>query len=111
MNKGGIKMLVKEIGFNDFLEEFRNYGREDQFSYEGKKALYDYLSDLSEDLGEPLELDVIGICCDFTEYSNLEEFSNDYSYTIGEDIDDMEDVRDYTTVIPINSKSFIIQNF
>ena len=104
-------MLVKEISFNDFLEEFRNYGREDQFSYEGKKALYDYLNDLSEDLGGPLELDVIGICCDFTEYSNLEEFSNDYSYTIGEDIDDMEDVRDYTTVIPINSKSFIIQNF
>ena len=111
MNKGGSKMLVKEISFNNFLEEFRNYGREDQFSYEGKKALYDYLNDLSEDLGEPLELDIIGICCDFTEYSNLEEFSNDYSYTIGEDIDDMEDVRDYTTVIPINSKSFIIQNF
>lgn len=104
-------MLVKTVSFSDFVEEFKNYGREDQFSYEGKKALYDYLNDLSEDMGEPIELDIIGICCDFTEYSNLEEFNNNYSYTIGEDIDDIEDIRDYTTVIPIDSQSFIIQNF
>jgi len=103
-------MLVK-VSFNDFLEEFRRYEREDQFSYEGKKALFDYLEELSEDMGEPIELDVIAICCDFTEYSSLEEFSNDYSYTIGEDINDIEDIQDYTTVIQIDSQSFIIQNF
>jgi len=104
-------MLVKEISFNDFLEEFRRYGREDQFTYEGKKALFDYLEELSEDMGEPIELDIIAICCDYTEYGSLEEFINDYSYTIGEDIDDMEDIRNYTIVIPINDESFIIQNF
>ena len=104
-------MLVKSVSFNDFLEEFRRYEREDQFSYEGKKALFDYLEELSEDMGEPIELDVIAICCDFTEYSSLEEFSNDYSYTIGEDINDIEDIQDYTTVIQIDSQSFIIQNF
>jgi len=104
-------MLVKTVNFNDFLEEFEKYGREDQFSYEGKKALFDYLEELSEDIGEPIELDIIAICCDFTEYATLEEFNNDYSYTIGEDVDDMEDIRDYTTVIPIDDESFIIQNF
>jgi len=104
-------MLVKTVSFSDFVEEFRNYGREDQFSYEGKKALYDYLNDLSEDIGEPTELDVIAICCDYTEYDSLEEFLNDYGYTIGEDINDIEDIRDYTTVIPIDSQSFIIQSF
>jgi len=104
-------MLVKTVTFSDFVEEFRNYGREDQFSYEGKKALYDYLNDLSEDIGESIELDIIGICCDFTEYGSLKEFVNDYSYTIGEDINDIEDIRDYTIVIPIDSQSFIIQNF
>ena len=104
-------MLVKEVTFYGFLEEFERHGREDQFTYGGKKALFDYLEELSEDLGEPIELDVIGICCDFTEYSSLEEFSNDYSYTIGEDINDIEDIQDYTTVIQIDSQSFIIQNF
>ena len=102
-------MLVKTVSFSDFLEEFKNYGREDQFSYEGKKALYDYLNDLSEDIGENIELDIIGLCCDFTEYNSIEEFLNDYSHTIG-DINDIEDIRDYTTVIQIN-KSFIIQSF
>ncbi len=104
-------MLVKTISFNDFVEEFRNYGREDQFSHEGKKALYDYLEELSEDIGEPIELDIIGLCCDYTEYDSLEEFLNDYGYTICEDINDIEDIRDYTTVIQINNKSFIIQDF
>ena len=104
-------MLVKTVNFNDFLEEFKNYGREEQFSYEGKKALFDYLNDLSEDIGEPIELDIIGLCCDYTEYDSLEEFLNDYGYTIGEDINDIEDIRDYTTVIQINNKSFIIQDF
>ena len=104
-------MLVKEVTFYDFLEEFKNYGREDQFSYEGKKALFDYLEELSEDMGEPIEVDIVGICCDFTEYDSLEDFINDYSYTIGEDINDIEDIQEYTTVIPINDESFIIQDF
>ena len=30
-------MLVKKVYFNDFLEEFKKHGREDQFSYKGKK--------------------------------------------------------------------------
>ena len=103
-------MLVKEISFNDFLEEFRNYGREDQFSYEGKKALYDYLNDLSEDIGQSIELDIIAMCCDFTEYDSLEQFIDDYGYSVG-DINSIEDIDYYTVVIPINSQSFIIRDF
>lgn len=103
-------MLVKKVSFNDFLEEFKKYGREDQFTYEGKRALYNYLNELGDDSGQPIELDVIGICCDFTEYQNLEEFANDYSYTIGE-VNSINDIYDYTTVILINDESFIIQDF
>lgn len=104
-------MLVKRINFNDFLKEFKEYRREDQFSYEGKKALFNYLNELSEDLGEPIELDIIGLCCDFTEYSDLKEFNDNYSYSIGYDVDSIEDINDYTIVIPIDEKSFIIQAF
>ena len=102
-------MLVKTVNFNDFLEEFENYGRENQFSYEGFKALFDYLEEISEDLREHIELDVLAICCDFTEYSSLEEFVDDYRHIEG--INSIEDITYYTTVIPINNQSFIIQNF
>lgn len=100
-------MLVKRIAFYDFLEEFKKFGREGQFSYQGLKALFEYLEELSEDLGQPIELDVIGLCSEFSEYSSIEEFNEDYAL----DLEDIEDIEDYTTVIPIDKKSFIIQDF
>lgn len=100
-------MLVKKVYFNDFLEEFEKYGREDQFSYKGKKALFDYLNELSEDIGESIELDIIGLCCDFTEYDSLEEFNNYYNYNL----DSIDDINHYTIVIPIDESSFIVQDF
>jgi len=103
-------MLVKKVSFNDFLEEFEKYGRENQFSYDGKKALFDYLEELSEDLGEPMELDIIGLCCEFTEYQSLQEFNDDYGYTINE-INSIDEIEYYTTVIRIDDESFIIQDF
>ena len=103
-------MLVKRVSFYDFLEEFEKYGREDQFSYEGKRALYDYLNELSEDIGEPIELDVVAISCEFAEYDSLEAFNDDYGHYM-DDIDCIEDIQNYTTVIKIDENSFIIQVF
>src|SRR5690554_6437615 len=100
-------MLVKKVSFYDFVKEFEEFGREDQFSYEGKRALFDYLNELAEDLGEPIELDIIGICCDFTEYESLEEFNHDYQL----DLDDIDDINYYTIVIRIDEDRFIIQDF
>lgn len=103
-------MLIKRVNFNDFLEEFKKFGREEQFSYEGKKALFEYLNEFSDDIGEPIELDIIGICCDFTEYKNIEQFNDDYGYTIGE-VNSIDDIFRYTVVIKIDDESFIIQDF
>ena len=101
-------MIIKRVNFNDFLEEFKRCGREEQFTYEAKKALYEYLNELSEDLNEVIELDVISLCSEFSEYSNLEEFKKDYDI---DDIEDIEDISFYTTVIKIDEDSFIIQDF
>ena len=100
-------MLVKRINFSNFVEEFEKYNREYQFSYEGKKALFKYLSQLADDIGKPIEIDIIGLCCEFTQYENLQQF-NDY-YNL--DLEDIEDIEHYTVVIPIDNESFIIQDF
>ena len=100
-------MLVKKVCFNNLLEEFEKFGREDQFSYEGKKALFEYLNELAEALGEPIEVDIIGLCCEFTEYDSLEEFNHDYQL----DLDDIDDINYYTMVIKIDEERFIIQDF
>ena len=100
-------MLVQKVSFYDFLKEFEEFGRQDSFSYEGKKALYNYLNDLGDDIGQPIELEIIGLCGEFTEYDSLEEFNNYYNL----DLDCIDDINDYTIVIPVDDESFIIQDF
>lgn len=80
-------MIYQQINFNSFRKAFFEAGRENQFSYEGSKMLYDYLEDVySED---NFELDVIGLCCQFAEYT-LDDFLNDYNI---DGIDSVEDLK------------------
>lgn len=51
----------------DFRAAFHNMGRGDQFTHEGLWELYDFLIDMENDTGEEFELDVIALCCDFSE--------------------------------------------
>ena len=55
-----------------FVDEFQKI-RPDNFSYEGLHALFDYLEELSYDIGEPIEFDPISICCDFREYDSFKQ--------------------------------------
>ena len=82
-----------------FREAFRLAGRMDQFSHEGLEVLFDYLEELSEDTGEPIELDVIALCCEYYE-SSIEELIDNYNIDLSEvDEDDpdsiIEVVREY----------------
>jgi hypothetical protein len=82
-------------------------GRENQFSYEGKKALFEYEEQLEEDLGTEQELDVIGLCCEYAEYDNLKELQQDYT-----DYPTLEALEEATTVIKIEgTEGFIIRQF
>lgn len=66
-----------------FEAAFKEAGRSEQFSWDGFKALFDYLNNLSDDIGQPIELDVVALCCDYTEdsYSNI---AKDYSIKLSE---------------------------
>jgi len=99
--------MIQTITKSDFTSAFHRMGRGEQFSYEGLIALYDYFEQLEEDIGNPIELDVIAICCEYSEYESLEEFQKDY----GEDYESIEDIESETTVIPINDDGFIILQF
>ena len=61
-------MIVDTItSASQFRDRFHQAGRGNQFSYDGLEILFDHLDQLSDDLGEPLEMDVIAICCDYAE--------------------------------------------
>ena len=105
-------MIKQNVNFSMFLDSFSDTYRHN-FTYEGKRALFDYLEQLSEDLGEYIELDIVALCRDYTEYKNLEELQRDYS-----NIKTMEDLENKTQVIRFeerdkydDSDAFIIQKF
>lgn len=125
--------MKKTINFYEFEQEFIGYNRGNNFSYAGKKALFDYLEDLESDTGKEIELDVIALCCEYTEYADVQEFAAQHStdYLVWdiepEEADEeegteavegainyeatLDNIRGYTTVIDIDGESFITQNF
>lgn len=98
-------MIVRYISKNEFIKEFEI--RKDNFSNEGLIALYDYLEDFYSEADKPYELDVIEICCNFTEYDSLQDFNKDYN----RDYESIDDIVDDTEVIRIDDNRFIIANF
>lgn len=48
------------------------------WSFKGAKALAEYLEEWEESTGEELELDVVAIRCDFSEYPSLQAWAFDY---------------------------------
>jgi len=98
--------MKQMVNFSDFCDAFKI--RKNNFTYEGKRALFDYLEELEESTGEEIEIDVIGLCCNYTEYESLAEFQSDYNAGYFQTIEDIEEA---TTVIRINDDAFIIQSF
>lgn len=104
--------ILQEVDKNYFMDRFRAYDRQDQFSYEGLSALYDYYDELSEEPSEDIKLDVIAICCDWAEYTP-QELLNNYDYLL--DTDNAETLATQldseTHVIRLDNGSYLIQAF
>lgn len=93
--------IVQTLTFCQFCDAFRDMDRQNQFSYAGKQALFDYLEEYSDSTGDPVELDVIALCCEYAEES-LEDIIYNYSIDVSEAEGDedkieyiVEIVRDY----------------
>jgi len=71
------------VNVYDFRDAFYRMGRGDQFSYEGLRVLFDYLEEIELGGTEEMELDVIGLCCDFAE-STARDIADDYSIDLSE---------------------------
>jgi hypothetical protein len=70
-----MKITIDHAG--QFRDEFAACGRENQFSYEALGLLFDYLEKNDSDY----ELDVIALCCEYSEYmpeSIIESYGIEY---------------------------------
>jgi len=102
--------IIETVTESQFMDAFRSSEfRKDSFSYEGLKALYDYLWEYSRDINMDIELDIVAIDCDYTEFACIDEFWESYD---SEEYPTIEAIEDYTTVIKVpRSSHFIIANF
>ena len=88
-----MKQSITRYGFAHLFEE---YNRKENFSYNGRLALFDYLEELEGDTGEQIECDIIGFCCDFSEYASALEAIKDYNGGAWEGDEKCEnDAREY----------------
>ena len=104
-----MKQTINEYQFKDAFQKCRP----NHFSYEGLTALYEYLEDYEEDTGQEIELDVIGLSCEYTEYEDLKEFQGEYFDDVkGDKYETIEEIEEETLVIRIEgTEGFIIQVF
>ena len=103
---------------HDFVQSFADCGRADQFSYDARKALFEYLEQYEEDCGIEIELDPIGVCCEYSEHDSALDCISDNGYGFepeGDDDDEKEEsaleyLHENTNVIVFGS-GIVIQGF
>lgn len=108
------KQMKQTVYRNDFHDAFNRMDRGSQFSYEALNLLFDYFEEVDEDM----ELDVIAICCEYSEMT-LDEVHNQYP-TLFEDLEDnekptleyaIECLENETTVIGQTDDSIVFVQF
>ena len=85
------------------------------WSRAGALALAKYLEEYEKDTGEEMELDVVALRCDFSEYASASEAAGEYDRGPADDDDDkeaaaLEWLQDRTTVIEFDG-GVIVQAF
>ena len=99
-----MKQIITESQFVDEIvgDEFNN------MSYEGARALYEYLEEMEDNGGEEMTFCRVEIRCQYTEYENIEEALENY-----DDIKTLADLKNRTIVIeiPDSEKLIIDSNF
>ncbi len=59
-------MIIMQLSYNEFAHQFELHGRQHQFSSLALERLYEHLMEFNTP-EHPYVLDVVGLCCEFTE--------------------------------------------
>lgn len=77
----------------------------DNFTSSGIVALWDYLEEYEDSIGQEIEFDPVALRMEFTDYGSLEEVIGDYP-----EITSLEDLQ-YNTLAIEHEEGILIQNF
>ena len=97
--------MINTISTNQAITELLKDEYAD-WSHEAATALVDWMGELEESTGEPIEFDPVGLRCEFSEYTAT-DLMEVYGMTL-------EEIRDNTIVIEFGSvanQMFVVQEF
>lgn len=103
--------MYQTINVHGFREAFKSMGRADQFSYEALGMLFDHFEEWETDA----ELDVIAICCAYSEDSP-EYIADQYNVDVGgmDEEQTLDAVLEYlgekTQVIGVTDAGAVVYN-
>ena len=100
--------IVKTFDESDFINEFKAYNRMDNFSYKGLRILFESLEQMAQDCEMVIEMDVIGLCCEYSELSVNDVISE---YQLDDDADVIDYLHNHTMVLgsyDINGVDYIL---
>ena len=98
-------MKESNISFSHFCDSFSDTYK-DNFTYAGKRALYDYLENLEEDTGEDIELDIVALCCEYSECSTALVCAIEYGHV--PDKDEAQEKQEATALEWLQEKTQVV---
>jgi hypothetical protein len=82
LNNSKSGFLYMEVSLSDLCNIAYRLGRYEQLGgYEGLKALHGFYTELSRDIGEPIEVDVVSWCTEWAHYETLEDAMRDLGFS------------------------------
>jgi hypothetical protein len=105
--------MKQTIGLSQFQDAFDAI-RPNNFSYEGLQVLFDWIEQQEQDTGTEQELDVIALCCEFSEMT-AKEVIESYGYEVEDDGNELNNVvdclHDDTIVLGLTDTTVVFLNF
>lgn len=108
---------IMTMGKADFVERLIA-DKNASWSVEGAEVLFDYLDEVSDDTGEPIEFDLVGLRCDYSEDTVddlIDQYDIDVSDAEGDEDEKTDLVRDFlgshTTIVGETSDGFVYAVF
>lgn len=98
--------MIKEVRESEFIDDMTEEGY--GFSYYGALALFNYLCEMEEGMGEPIEYDPYSFRCEYTEYDDVVEAAEEYGWTEADEYVD-EDEKEEAAYDYLNYRFFCIK--
>jgi hypothetical protein len=97
--------IVQTLDKYSFVQAFQQSSRKNQFTSEALGAIFDYL----EEMGEDVEFDLVGICCEWQE-ATWQEVAEQYSVDLSDCETEEDKVKTVSEYLWENTHSIDLDN-